>query len=45
MKEFKMSDRTYRGANPVYVEVTDPETKKITRHVKVAKGIPFRRIR
>lgn len=43
MKEFKMSDHTYRGANPVYVEVTDPETKMV-RHIKVTKGIPFRRI-
>lgn len=44
LQEFKMSDRVYTGANPVYTKVTDPTTG-VSQYVKVARGIPFRRVR
>lgn len=45
----QMSDRSYIGANPLYMPMTDkdgevildPKTKKPVGYVKVLKGVPF----
>lgn len=33
----------YVGANPIYTQVTDPDTG-LVQTVKVARGVPFRRV-
>ena len=38
----KMSDRTYKGANPVFFNTA--EQGKPPHFIKVAKGVPFRRV-
>lgn len=51
LQRFEMSDRTYEGANPQYVnvgkEVFDPTAKMmvtVPHYIKVAKGVPFRKV-
>lgn len=39
----EMSDRTYKGKNPEYTTVTNPNTGR-DEIIKTAKGIPFVRM-
>ncbi|QDP56500.1 MAG: hypothetical protein Tp118SUR00d2C21406351_6 [Prokaryotic dsDNA virus sp.] len=39
----EMSDRTYKGKNPEYTTVTNPDTGR-DEIIKTTKGVPFVRV-